>query len=407
MEAATAAPPTHEAAATARPTRGRMILVRVILGVATVLLVVATFAIWANRQLLNPDNWANTSTRLLVDPKVRAALSNYLVAQLYQNVDVSGQIASALPPRLKPLAGPVSGALRNVAIQAADRTLATAPVQAVWTAANRAAARTLVAIVDGGKGPVATNNGQVTLDLRAAVNTLASQLGLPSSIGDHLPPAAGELVILKSKQLKLVQNGGKALRGLALALTIIVPLLFVLAIALAAGRRRPVLMDIGFLFILAGVLVLLGRVLLIHGITNSLVKVEANKPAVHDVVSIATTELKEIADAGIVIGIPFVLAAWLAGPMKWAVAARRLIAPFMREHPAWVFAIVGIVMALIFIWQPIPATGTLAGVIVFLVLAFLGTEVLRRQVIREAAEEPAPPAPTAPPGGTPGSPATA
>jgi hypothetical protein len=401
MQAATAAPPTHQTAAAARPTRGRMILVRVILGVATVLLVVATFAIWANRQLLNPDNWAHTSTRLLVDPKVRAALSNYLVAQLYQNVDVSGQIASALPPRLKPLAGPVSGALRNVAIQAADRTLATAPVQTVWTTANRAAARTLVAIVDGGKGAVATNNGQVTLDLRSALNSLASQLGLPSNVADRLPPAAGELVILKSDQIKLVQKGGKALRSLALALTIIVPLLFVLAIALAAGRRRSVLMDIGFLFIFAGLLVLLARVILIHGVTNSLVRVEANKPAAHDVVSIATTELKEVADAGIIIGIPFVLAAWLAGPMKWAVAARRLIAPFMREHPVWVYAIVAFVMALIFVWQPIPATGTPAGVIVFLVLAFLGTEVLRRQVIRESAEE----APAADP--TPAAPAAA
>jgi hypothetical protein len=361
-----------------------MIWVRVILGVATVLLVVGIFSIWANRQLLNPDNWGNTSTRLLVDAKVRAALSNYLVAQLYQNVDVSGEIASALPPRLKPLAGPVSGALRNVAIAAAQRTLSSAQVQAVWKAANRAAARTLVAIVDGGKGPVATNNGRVTLDLRSALNSLAAQLGLPNNIADHLPPAAGELLILDSKEIKLVQNGGKALRGLALALTIIVPLLFVLAVALAAGRRRQVLMDVGFLFILAGVLVLLGRVLLIHGITNSLVKVEANKPATRDAVSIATTMLKEIADAAVVVGIPFVLAAWFAGPAKWAARGRRQIAPVMDEHPAWAFAVVAIVMALIFIWQPIPATGTLVGVIVFLVLAFLGTEVLRRQVIRES-----------------------
>lgn len=375
-----------EAAAIARPKRGRMILVRVILGVATVLLVVGIFAIWANRQLLNPDNWAATSTRLLVDAKVRAGLSNYLVAQLYQNVDVSGEIASALPPRLKPLAGPVSGALRNVAIDAAQRTLSNAQVQAAWKAANRAAAKTLVAIVNGGQGPVATNNGKVTLDLRSALNSLAGQLGLPS-IGDKLPPSAANLLILDSKEIKLVQNGGKALKGLALALTIIVPLLFVLAVALAAGRRREVLMDAGFMFILAGVLVLLGRVLLIHGITNSLVKVEANKPAAHDVVSIATTMLKEIAGACVVVGIPFVIAAWFAGPAKWAVGGRRLIAPFMHEHPAWAFAIVAIVMALIFIWQPIPATGTLVGVIVFLVLAFLGTEVLRRQLEREFGSE--------------------
>ncbi len=40
-------------------------------------------------------------------------------------------------------------------------------------------------------------------------------------------------------------------------------------------------------------------------------------------------------------------------------------------------------MLLIFIWQPIPATGKPAGIIVFLVLAFLGTYVLRRQTAEQ------------------------
>ncbi|MBV8988029.1 MAG: SHOCT domain-containing protein [Solirubrobacterales bacterium] len=41
------------------------------------------------------------------------------------------------------------------------------------------------------------------------------------------------------------------------------------------------------------------------------------------------------------------------------------------------------VMVLIFIWQPIPATGTPIGMIVFLALALLGTEALRRQTAAE------------------------
>jgi hypothetical protein len=51
-------------------------------------------------------------------------------------------------------------------------------------------------------------------------------------------------------------------------------------------------------------------------------------------------------------------------------------------------------MALIFIWNPIPATGKPAGIIVFLALAFLGTYLLRRQT---AAEFPAATAPELPP----------
>ena len=40
-------------------------------------------------------------------------------------------------------------------------------------------------------------------------------------------------------------------------------------------------------------------------------------------------------------------------------------------------------MVLIFIWQPIPATGKPAGIIVFTVLALVGTYVLRRQTTEE------------------------
>ena len=51
----------------------------------------------------------------------------------------------------------------------------------------------------------------------------------------------------------------------------------------------------------------------------------------------------------------------------------------MRDQPLLTFGIVTLVMALIFVWGPIPATHRLAGIIVFLALALLGTEVLRRQ----------------------------
>ena len=47
------------------PGRGRRILVQVLIWGTTVLAVLAIFAVWANRQLLNPNNWANTSTASL------------------------------------------------------------------------------------------------------------------------------------------------------------------------------------------------------------------------------------------------------------------------------------------------------------------------------------------------------
>src|SRR5438874_12747417 len=80
--------------------RGRLILVDAIIAVATLLALVGIMAVWANRLLFSPDNWENASTQLLANPTIRAATSNYLVDQLYANVNVAGELQAALPPRL-------------------------------------------------------------------------------------------------------------------------------------------------------------------------------------------------------------------------------------------------------------------------------------------------------------------
>jgi hypothetical protein len=78
-------------------TRGRRILVQALIWGTTVLAVLAIFAIWANRQILNPDNWASTSTQLLQNGEIREATSNYLVDQLYANVNVEQELKAKLP----------------------------------------------------------------------------------------------------------------------------------------------------------------------------------------------------------------------------------------------------------------------------------------------------------------------
>ena len=191
------------------------------------------------------------------------------------------------------------------------------------------------------------------------------------------------LTVFKSDQLKLVQDAGNAVQGLALWLTILVPLLYALAIVLARGHRRRTLMSVGFAIVLAGVIGIAGRSILESQITNSLVSDASIRPAVRATVAIATSILGTIAGAFILFGLVVVVAAWFAGPARLAAIARRAIAPFLRERVAAAFAVTAGVMVLIFIWDPIPATGTPVGIIVFLALALLGTEVLRRQTALE------------------------
>ena len=221
--------PTREQAAemmrsnTARSSRRRLILVDSLIGVTTLALVVGMFAIWANRLLFNPDNWSNTSTQLLQNPNIRATTANYLVDQLYANVNVADLIKTGLPPQFQALAAPAAGALRNAAVNGVELALSRPRVQSLWAQANRAADQTLIAVVNGGKGPVAIKHGAVTLNLGAILENVASRLGLPSGISSKLPASIANLTVFKSDQLASVQDAGNAIQGLALWLTILVP----------------------------------------------------------------------------------------------------------------------------------------------------------------------------------------
>jgi len=383
---ATGAASTPDAAAAAQAakiSRRRLIGVDVLIGVTTVLLVVGIFATWANRLLFSPDNWSNTSTQLLQDANVRSTTANYLVDQLYANVDVAGLIKQGLPTQLQGLAAPAAGALRNAAVQGAELALSRPRVQQLWSQANRAADQTFIDIVNGRKGAVGVNQGVVTLDLASILNNIASRLGLPSDIASKLPPSVANLVIFKSNQLKYVQNGGKAVKGLALWLTIFVPLLYALALFLAKGHRRRTLMTIGFAGIFAGVLVILGRSILQGQVANSLTSDASLQVTIRHVYNISTAILQDVAGGVVFMGILLIVAAWFAGPARPAFVARRAISPFLREQTLATYGITLGILVLLFIWDPIHATGTPIGILVFTVLGLFGTYLLIQQTAGE------------------------
>jgi hypothetical protein len=363
--------------------RGRRIFVRVLIGVTTLLLILAMFSIYANRLLLNPDNWSTTSTRLLQSSNVRSATAAYLTDQLYSNVDVPQVLASALPPQLKKLASPAAGALRSGVQQSINLALTRPAVQTLWEKANRAADQTLVDIVNGKKGTVTVNQGAVTLNLGQLLDNMASRLGISANVTSKLPANVATLTLFKSNQLKFIQNVGNAIKGLALALTIAVPLLYAAAIALARGRRRRTLRAVGFACIFAGVLVFFGRSIMETQVASALTKDAALHTTISDVVAIATEILVTVAGAVVFTGLLLVAAAFIAGPTRFARTVREGLAPSLRERPVASYAVTLGLLVLLFIWDPIPATGTPAGIITFSALGLFGTFLLRRQTERE------------------------
>ena len=370
--------------------RGAMVAARVLLVLATVLTVLAIFALWVNRQALDTNEWTRTSSRLLQDARVRSALSTYLVDQLYANVDVAGELRKLAPKDLKPLAGPAAGGLRDLLAQGADQLLRLPRVQDAWRQANRVAHKEFVAVVEEKKqGTVTVNQGEVALDLRPLVNDLAQRVGI-GDVANKLPAAAAHLRVLRSDQIKTVQRIVRALRGLVVILLILVPALYAAAVLLAAGRRRQVLMAIGFCFIGAGLVVLIVRGLAGDYVVSALTNTGTDRPAADAAWSIGTSVLVDVAESAIVVGIPFVAAAWVAGPRKRAANVRRALAGPMAERRAYMWSAVAAILLFLIIWEPIRAFRNPFGLLLIIALVVAGVELLRRQIAREYPDAQAP-----------------
>jgi hypothetical protein len=193
----------------------------------------------------------------------------------------------------------------------------------------------------------------------------------------------GQLVLMDSSQLEGLQTLVRALRNLGFVLPVLALLLYLGAIYLAKGWRREALIAAGGGIVVATLFILVIRRLIGNGV-DSVAAAETVKPAVTSVWEIISDGLRQRALFVLAIGVAFIGGGLLAGPGRHEVAVRRFLAPYLRDHPVAVYAVVA---ALFLLWLSfIPGINNLGQVLVIVVLAALavvGIEVLRRQTARE------------------------
>jgi hypothetical protein len=397
--------PNPQTARQPEPLRHRWVIVAM-LAAAIVLGLGAILTTWVKRQALDTGNWTNTSSKVLANEEVRNTLGAYMTDQLFTKVDVARELQDALPPQAAALAGPAAAGLQQLSARAAPELLARPRVQDAWRSANRAAHKQLLAVVEGGGNTVATQNGDVVLNLHALVDQLAATLGLERQVAKartaaagadtdavraglqgrvdvKLPRSTGDLVILRSDQLATAEDVANAVRGLSILLTILSLGLFATAVWIARPGRRVALRAVGWSFIGLGLATLLARRVIGNHVVDTLVQSESAKPAVHDVWSIATSLLWAIGFAMVIYGGLIVAAAWLSGYTRLAVGARERLAPVLRDRPALVYATVGSLYLVVLVWGPTPAFRHLIPILLIAGLLVLGIETLRRQTARE------------------------
>jgi hypothetical protein len=379
-------------ASTQPPEMRHRVKVRILVVLASILAFLAIFTNWVDQQLLDTNEWVHTSGRLLEDKEISDAVATYSVDQLYANVDVTKLIKKRLPDDIRQVASPLSAGIREVATRAAVDAFQSQRVQNLWRDANRVAHTQLVAILEDKSEAVSSQNGKVVLDLRPIVYQLADRLGFKKQVANavakgeetgNLKKNFGQLEIADSKDLDTARTVTKILKGLAWFFTIGSLALFVLAMWLGKGRDWVIVLGYGLGLIAAGLGAIAIRAILKGPFVDSLAKTEdARVPAQH-AWDIGTSLLHSIASSVIILGILFVVAAYLASPQNGAVSIRQALAPTLRDRRGIVWSVFGAVALLaVIIWPP-AGTRQLVLTLLLIALAGAGIERLRRKTMRE------------------------
>ena len=360
---------------------GRRALPIILIVLATIIGIVSVFALWAKRQLLETETWSTTSEELIEDADIQDALSTFIVTAIFDNVDIEAELANRLPPQVAPLAGPIAGALRGGADDVALKALEEPRVQQLFVDASAGAQSSLIALIDHEGEFVSTTGGVVTLDLTSVLESVTAQLGLPD-VAAKLPPEASAIEVMRSDELDAAQKGLNFLQAVGWVLTALTLLLYAAAILLAGDRRRQTLRAVGFSFIIVGAVVLFARGAAANLVVGSLSEVASSDAAVTAVFNIGSSLILETGQSIVAYGIVIVLAAWLAGPTRWATSIRHRLTPYLRQ-PSYAYGGLAALLLLLFWWDPVIATHRVVPSLVLIALAALGTEMLRRQVIAE------------------------
>ena len=356
----------------------------ILLVLATLLWTVGIVAVWAQRQMLDTQNWVQTSDRLLENQQIREALSTAILQRVYASAPVETKLRETLPPNLKPLAAPIAAGLREVANRNAPKVLGSAAAQVAWEKANRTAHRELLKVLNGD----VARGGTVTLNLHDLIAQVAAGTGLPAGVADRLPANLQQLQVLKTDKIEAAQKALKTAKTLVIVIIVVAVLLMAGAIALSTDRRRTVV-ACGGCVIFAGVAVLALRRIGGDAAVNALAEAPNARPAVRAVFTIGTSLLTDAAWGSIVFGLFLVTGGWLVGSGRRATVLRRVSAPALREHAIYFRVGLGLLLLLLVAWGPVPWTRSFWPLLVFAIAAFIWLERVRHVTLAQFGDVPA------------------
>jgi hypothetical protein len=194
-------------------TRSHRVLVRLLVVLASVVLLVSMIANWVQTQVLDSNQLSGQTSAILKNPDVQEQLSIFAVDQLYANVDVQAAIQQRLPSAAQPLAVPITALTRQLATNVAQKALASPEVQSlVANAVGQAQAR-FVNLIENKSQFVSTTGGQVTLEYGSVIADLATRLGVDPATISNIQGLVQEYSTTLRQRLTTAQTNIQATRA--------------------------------------------------------------------------------------------------------------------------------------------------------------------------------------------------
>jgi hypothetical protein len=363
---------------------GRMLIARILVVLGALFAILSLLAGYVRFQGLDTNTVEESAGDLIADPDIRDQIAATLVEQLFANVDVEAALRDQLPAEQQGLAGPLSGAVRVGADNAAQRLLERPRPQELWVRTITQTHENVIRVLEDDTGAVSTEGGEVVLDLQPLVIQLGERVAIIGRLDERLRanPDAGRITIMEADQLETAQDLTQILKVLGTWLWLVPVALWAIALWLARGRRLALLRMIAFSSIVAGLLVLVVRRFTGSLVVDELAPSESVKMAAGDAWDILTSLLRDGGLTLVGLGVIFLVAVWLAGPSASATGSRRWLAPYVARAEI-AFGAAGALLLLLVWWGPTAQTHRWQLVIAAAIVLALGVEVLRRQTRSE------------------------
>jgi hypothetical protein len=316
----------HEVAAKARQHRGRGWAVGLLVVFGVILLAVANLTFWVRGTVLNTNRWVAAVGPLTQNEVVANALSFYLVDTVFELVDVEQVLNETLPQEFGFLSGSLTSVLQDQAQQLATSLVQSDQFNAVWVGLNRAAHTFAMRVLRGGD-VVSFQGGDLTVDLSDALNFVTNTFDLGNL--DAFQDVQTSFVILQSQQVAVAQQVLSLIDSLGLIVPLLALVFLFLAWLISLWRRRTV-MWIGI-----GVAVAMVLSLILFALAQSVVLVNIVDPFIRllagEIWDVATRGLYIQTIIVLIVGLLFILGAWLAGPSRRAVGIRTGVSNWWSE----------------------------------------------------------------------------